>query len=118
MQADDITERKRSEEALRQAEEINKRIVESTGDCVKILDLDGRLVYMNREGLRFLEIEDACPGAERPIAEFFEGEVRQAAEEAVAAARSGGSGRFQGLLRAASGRARSGSTSSSRRSPT
>ena len=38
----DITERKRSEEALRQAEELNKRIVESTGDCVKILSLDGR----------------------------------------------------------------------------
>ena len=37
----DITARKRSEQALRQAEEINKRIVESTGDCVKILDLDG-----------------------------------------------------------------------------
>ena len=60
MHADDGTERKR-EEALRQAEEINRRIVENTGDCVKILDLDGRLVYMNREGLRFLEIEDASP---------------------------------------------------------
>ena len=43
----DITERKRSEEALRQAEEFNRRIVESTGDCVKILDLDGRLIYIN-----------------------------------------------------------------------
>ena len=43
----DITDRKRGEEALRQAEEINRRIVESTGDCVKILDLDGRLLYIN-----------------------------------------------------------------------
>ena len=55
----DITERKRSEEALRQAEELNRRIVESTGDCVKILDLDGRLLYMNAAGLRMLEIADA-----------------------------------------------------------
>ena len=37
----DITERRRGEEALRQAEEMNRRIVESTGDCVKILGLDG-----------------------------------------------------------------------------
>ena len=48
----DITDRKRGEEALRQAEEINRRIAEHTGDCVKILDLEGRVVYMNREGLR------------------------------------------------------------------
>ncbi len=51
----DITERKRAEQALRQVEEINKRIAESTGDCVKILDLDGRLVFINPEGLRQLE---------------------------------------------------------------
>ena len=54
----DITARKRGEEALRQAEEINRRIAESTGDCVKILDLDGRLVYMNPKGLRQLDLED------------------------------------------------------------
>ena len=51
----DVTERKRSEEALRQAEELNRRIVDSTGDCVKILDLEGRLHYMNPVGLRLLE---------------------------------------------------------------
>ena len=33
--ATDITERKRSEEALRQAQEINRRIVDCTGDCVE-----------------------------------------------------------------------------------
>ena len=35
----DITDRKLGEEALRKAEEIHKRIVDSTSDCVKILDL-------------------------------------------------------------------------------
>jgi PAS domain S-box-containing protein len=98
----DITERKRGEEALRQAEEINRRIAEHTGDCVKILDLEGRLVYMNREGLRFLEVEMAdvlnCP-----MVGFFKGEMRAAAAAAVAEARAGGCGRFQGLLRARSG---------------
>ena len=57
----DITGRKRSEAALRQAEELNRRIVDSTGDCVKILDLDGRLLYMNPDGLRMLEL-DGCLG--------------------------------------------------------
>jgi PAS domain S-box-containing protein len=102
----DITELKRAEQALRQAEEINKRIVENTGDCVKILDLDGRFLYVNREGLRLLEIEDAGELLNHPIVEFLEGEARGAAEEAIAVARSGGTGRFQCLLRSASGVAR------------
>ena len=55
----DVTARKRGEEALRQAEEINRRIAESTGDCVKILDIDGRIIYINPEGLRQLELDDA-----------------------------------------------------------
>ena len=99
----DITERKRGEEALRQAEEINKRIVESTTDCLKILDLDGRLIHVNREGLRLLELDDAAAVLHRPLVEFFGGVVRQAAEEAVAAARGGGNGRFQGRLQVPSG---------------
>jgi PAS domain S-box-containing protein len=99
----DITERKRGEEALRQAEEINKRIVESTTDCLKILDLGGRLIHVNREGLRLLEIDDPAVLLHRPLAEFFGGVVREAAAEAVAAARGGGRGRFQARLQAPSG---------------
>jgi PAS domain S-box-containing protein len=99
----DITERKRGEEALHQAEELNRRIVESTGDCVKILALDGRLLYINSEGLRMLELTDASGLLNRPIADFFEGDVRRAAEEAVGEARRGGRGRFQYLMRTASG---------------
>ena len=102
----DVTERKHGEEALRQAIELNRRIVESTGDCVKILDLDGRLVYMNPVGFRFLEIPDAGELLNRPIASFFEGEVRQAAETAIVQARHGGCGRFQYLMRTASGLAK------------
>ena len=69
----DITERKRSEEALRQAEEINKHIVESTGDCLKILDLDSRLIYMNREGLRFLEVDELSQVPNLPILRVLRG---------------------------------------------
>ena len=98
----DITARKRGEQALRQAEEINRRIVESTGDCVKILDLEGNLIYINPEGLRQLELGDDDALLNRPLVEHL-GDVRQAGEEAVAAARHGGTGRFQAMLRTASG---------------
>ena len=99
----DNTERKRIEGALRQAEELNKRIVQSTGDCVKILAVDGRITYINPEGLNLLEMTDARELLDRQIQEFFSGEVRQQAEEAVAAAHSGGRGRFQAMLPTASG---------------
>ena len=71
------------------------RIADSMGDCVKLLDLDGRLLYINPAGLRMLEIPDATPVLNRPIASFFEGEARQAAEAAVVQARQGGCGRFR-----------------------
>ncbi len=99
----DITDRKLGEEALRKAEEIHKRIVDSTNDCVKILDLEGRLLHVNREGLSLLEVPDISALRNRPIDGFFEGPLRLAAQEAVAAARSGGCGRFQGPLRTPSG---------------
>lgn len=99
----DITDRKLSEEALRKAEEIHKRIVDSTNDCVKILDLEGRLLHVNREGLSLLEVPDISALRNRPIDGFFEGPLRLAAQEAVAAARGGGCGRFQGPIRTPSG---------------
>jgi len=98
----DITELKRSEEALRQAEELNRRIVESTGDCLQILDLDGRLIYVNREGLRLLDLADFADVVNRPFVGFWEEAARQAAAEAVATAQRGECGRFHGFTRTAS----------------
>ena len=84
------------------AEQLNQLIVENISDCVKILDLEGRLVYMSLEGLRFLEVE-LSQVLHRPITDFFEGELRTQAAAAVVAARKGGRGRFVGPLRSASG---------------
>jgi PAS domain S-box-containing protein len=102
----DITARKRGEEALRKAEELNRRIVQSTGDCVKILDLGGRIIYINSEGLRQLELEDAGALLNQPLGGPLEGESRQAAEEAIELARQGGTGRFQARIPTASGKAK------------
>jgi PAS domain S-box-containing protein len=79
-----------------------KRIVDSVGDCVKILDLDGRIVYMNEVGLQQLGI-DATAVLNRPLVGFFEGEVRQTAEAAVEDAKRGARGRFQYSMGTTSG---------------
>ena len=99
----DVTERRHSEEALRHAQELNRRIVDSTGDCVKILDLEGRLQYLNPVALRLLGVPDASGLLNRSLSEFLTGDERRAAEAAVAEARGGGSGRFQYSMRMAAG---------------
>jgi PAS domain S-box-containing protein len=99
----DITERKRSDEALRQAQELNRRIVDCTGDCVKILDLEGRLLYINPVGLRLMEIPEASDLLNRSLPGFFDGDMREAADRAIASAAQGGSGRFQYSMRTAAG---------------
>ena len=100
------SDERRAAAVLPEAEELNRRIAESIADCVKILDLDGRFLYLNSAGQRTLGITDMSALLNQPLAGFFDGEVRAAAEDAIAQARSGGSGRFQYLLRTASGEAK------------
>lgn len=49
--ARDITEKKRTEKALRESEERFRAIVNTTPECVKLVALDGTLLQMNPPGL-------------------------------------------------------------------
>jgi diguanylate cyclase (GGDEF)-like protein/PAS domain S-box-containing protein len=54
----DITDRKRTEEALRESEARLSAILEAMPDCVKIFDEHARIVYINPRGLELLEVAD------------------------------------------------------------
>ena len=43
------------------SEQLNLGIIQSIGDCVQVLDIDGRLLSMNEIGQRLLDIEDIQP---------------------------------------------------------
>ncbi|MBK1883262.1 PAS domain S-box protein [Luteolibacter pohnpeiensis] len=88
-------ERKLAEEKLRESEEYNRSIVESTEDCLKVISLDGKLLQMAEQGRKALEIGDLSLVEGSDWISFW-GErdqpmVRSAMEEAL----KGNHGRFQ-----------------------
>lgn len=99
----DVTERRRTEETLRESEEFLRRTLESSPDCIKVLDLDANLISLNSTGQCLLEIDDFEPYRNADWTGFWNGADRDAARNAVAAARAGQIGSFQGFCRTARG---------------
>jgi PAS domain S-box-containing protein len=56
--SEDIHDRKVAEEKLRESEEFVRSILESIPDRVKVLNLQGQVLFMNKPGLSLLEIDD------------------------------------------------------------
>jgi PAS domain S-box-containing protein len=84
---------------VRPPERLDLDFVESSGDCVLLLAPDGRVRYVNAEGVRVFGRPAMSDLLNRALPELFDGKVRGAAEEAIAVARNGGRGRFQFSLR-------------------
>jgi PAS domain S-box-containing protein len=86
-----------TENQLRASEEFNRRVLASSSDCIKVLDLDGRLEFMSAGGMSIMEVDDfgAVEGAR--WMDFWKGEEHAKALAAVEEAKRGGSGRFQGF---------------------
>ena len=80
--------------------------MECNPDCVKVLDLDGTLLSMSKSGQKLLEIVDIGPYLNTSWIDFWQPEDRPRVREMVAAACSGGVGRFQAFCPSASGKPR------------
>ncbi|HST11123.1 MAG TPA: sigma 54-interacting transcriptional regulator, partial [Terriglobales bacterium] len=85
-------------EALRASEEFKSRLIACSRDCIKVLDLEGRLVFMNEGGMQALEICDLAPVLGNSWIDFWAGADRDAAQAAVELARRGEIGRFTGYF--------------------
>jgi PAS domain S-box-containing protein len=103
----DVTESKQAREALIDSEEFNRRIVESSSDCIKILDLEGKLLYMSANGQKLLEIADVQPYMNSSWINLWGEEAKDLATEAVARAVRGEVGSFQAVGRTARGTVKS-----------
>jgi PAS domain S-box-containing protein len=91
----DIHDLKKTQQALAESEEFTRRLLSSSDDCIAVLDLDGRLLFMNEGGQRVMEVGDfsQVTGSHWPSVCSAADEVRAAIE----VAKAGGTGRFQGL---------------------
>ncbi len=99
----DISDRKQTEAVLQESEELKRRILESSKDCIKVLTLEGRFLYLNTGGLHLLEIDDPTSVLNAQWLDFWQGEDYQSAKAALAAAKAGNDGQFQGYASTAKG---------------
>ena len=69
----------------------------SSGDCIKILDLDGNLIFMTEGGQRVMEVTDFDAIKGCPWPDFWQDKGNLDAKAAVKAAQAGETGHFQGF---------------------
>jgi len=100
---EEIARLKHVEARLQRSEEFANNLAECSLDCIKILDLEGRLEYMSPPGLRALEIADPAALIGRRWVAFWDSADRPRAEAALAAALAGGVGSFTGECATPSG---------------
>ncbi len=91
----DITERREMEAALRESEAFARSVLESGPNCVRVLDLEGRLLFMNEAGHRLLETEGDGKSADSWAATLPAQYVEEA-RLALASARAGHTSRHHG----------------------
>ena len=87
-------------------DDVLRSVLAGCGDCIKILDLDGRLQFMSEGGKRVMEVEDFGALKGCPWPDFWAGAGNAEALRAVAAAKAGGTGRFKGTANTAKGNER------------
>ena len=87
-------ERKNSEKALRESEEFSRRVLASSSDCIKVLDLDFHLQYMSPVAMELMEVDDFATCQSADWTTFWQDADRPVVMAAIGQALSGGIGNF------------------------
>ncbi len=81
-------------------------VLSASDDCIKILDLDGRLLFMSEGGKRVMEVDDFDALKGCPWPDFWADESNVAARTSIETAAAGRSARFTGSANTARGNKR------------
>ena len=87
-------------------EDVLRSVLSGCGDCIKILDLDGRLQFMSEGGKRIMEVEDFSKWKNCPWPDLWTGTANDDAKLAVEKAKAGGVAHFKGSANTAKGNPR------------
>lgn len=102
----DRTEQRLAAERQRADAEFMRSVLAASDDCIKVLDLDAKLIFMSEGGKRVMEVSDFEAVRGCPWPDFWQGDDKIQAQAAVAAARAGGAGQFQGRADTLAGNSR------------
>ncbi|MEP0819279.1 MULTISPECIES: ATP-binding protein [Trichocoleus] len=86
-----------------QSQDFDQQILESSDDCIKVLDLEGRILFMSPRGQALLSIQDITPFLNTSWTEFWQGSTQAVAIQAIVKARAGKVCTFQGFRPTLSG---------------
>ncbi len=100
----DVSEKRRSERALQESEEFSRTVLEDSPDCVRILDLEGRLQFMNVNGLRLLDIDDFTAVKNQLSWSLWPEESQPVVQDSIRKALGGETASFQAFGPTAKGR--------------
>lgn len=100
----DVDQRRRAEAALREQLAFSERLLAASDDCIKTLDLQGRLLTINEVGRVALELGDGTGVVGRRWSDSWSGAERAVAVDAVERAVGGGVVRFTAEIRSIVGR--------------
>ena len=89
--------------AVRASEAFSESLLESSPDCIKLLDSQGRLLRMNASGQCLMEIENFSPLVGAAWSDMWPAATRSLVRVAIEQARSGQFGRFQSICPTAKG---------------
>ncbi len=93
--ATEVTPQALLNKKIKESEAFNRAVLESSPDCIKMLDAEGRLEFMNSNGICLLEIDDFKSVQNTHWWDMYEPENRQIIKDAVANAKSGENVQFQ-----------------------
>ena len=102
----DISARHDAEAAVRASEAFLRGVIDASPDCIKVLDRDGQVSFMSRNGLCLLEFDRPDDPVGRDFASLWPPDVRSSVRSAVAAAAAaaGAASRFRAPCLSAKGR--------------
>ncbi len=93
----DVSASRQAEIALREAQALNTLILNSSRDCIVVLDLDGVAQFVSPGGIQSMEIAEPGELLGRSWLTLWKDADHAAACAALAEARAGGTGRFEGF---------------------